>query len=44
MGISSKQVTMVTAQGEEWLHELCRSQIVVTDFVLKTTINQLTYQ
>ena len=27
MGISSKQVTMVTAQGEEWLHELCRIKL-----------------
>ena len=27
MGISSKQVTMVTTQGEEWLHELCRIKL-----------------
>ena len=32
MGISSKQVTMVTAQGEVWLHELHRKKL--TDFVL----------
>ena len=31
MGISSKQVTMVTAQGEVWVAGVMQDQIVVTD-------------
>ena len=34
MGISSKQVTMVTAQSEVWVAGVMQDQIVVTDFVL----------
>ena len=31
MGISSKQVTMVTAQGEVWVAGVMQDQIGVTD-------------